>query len=195
MRIYSYLSLPLKKVGWNKTMTIICYRISEEFAFCLCSHYSSISQRESIHWSFCMTMNISCWGKYPVTNNYDYKQIHIGKKYTSNATFSKSSERLDLHQNYEQANLRMLKNDFPIPQNNNCGHVYTSTLQHTKRKDKQYQDSSLKLFTFLIVTFLRPWLSIIKTKKSLDTPSNYIFKARSHRGSQRICIYIDKFSY
>ena len=53
-----------------------------------------------------------------------------------------------------------------------------------KHDDKWDQESTSKFLTFLIVTFLGPWLPIIKTKKSLDTPSNYVFKARSHGGSQ-----------
>lgn len=64
-----------------------------------------------------------------------------------------------------------------------------------KHKNKQGQESTSKFFTFLIVTFLGPWLTIIKTKKSLDTPSDNIFKARPHGRSQWICIYIDNFSY
>lgn len=57
------MSSPLQKVGRDEAVTIIRYRISQELAFRLCTHNSSISQWEAIHWGLCMAMNISYWGK------------------------------------------------------------------------------------------------------------------------------------
>lgn len=62
MRVH-LVSSPLEKVGWDKAMTIIGYRISEKLAFCLCTHNSSIRQGEAIYWGFCVAMDISYWGK------------------------------------------------------------------------------------------------------------------------------------
>jgi hypothetical protein len=55
-------SSPLKKVGRDEAVTIIRYRIAEEFAFCLRTHNSSISQGETIHGGLCVAMNISYGG-------------------------------------------------------------------------------------------------------------------------------------